>query len=571
MLRNIQNISIKVKLLIVFISITILLGAVGLVGKVNMKEIYNAGDRMYSYNLQGINELHGIRENLLNTRAVLNELVHTENRERILSIVETMERDREKNQRLIKAYGNRELSVETNQTWNIFLQNLKSYSDKRDTLIEIIMKDGKINDTKVLTDLTNASEIMFRRIGELIDINQTMAESENNSSLNRYKKASANMIIFILGGFFIAIVAGLFMSSYISKSLKKGMAFAEALGNGNLTYRINTDTKDEIGKLITSLKEAQSKMRETIAEISQGSREVSVSSEDLSKKIEEINRTFNIISSNTINIIGDIQNVNSATGELTYTIEEVNSGVAQLATCAFDGSSESAKIKERAEAIKIQGQESKKIADILLEEKEKDIIDSIEEGKVVGEISIIAESIASIASQTNLLALNAAIEAARAGDSGKGFAVVADEIRKLAEQSEEYVSKIQSVVGNVDIAFKNLSNNSKDILDFINERVTKDYGLLVSMGISYEKDAVFVNDLSQDTAAMSQELNASTEEISSTIMNIAGNMNHAYENSDEILTGMNETKQVLEQIVMATENQATIAERLNCLIKEFKV
>ncbi|WP_353095056.1 hypothetical protein [Tissierella praeacuta] len=41
--------------------------------------------------------------------------------------------------------------------------------------------------------------------------------------------------------------------------------------------------------------------------------------------------------------------------------------------------------------------------------------------------------------------------------------------------------------------------------------------------------------------------------------------------ADEILKGMNETKEVLDQIVLETKNQSTIAERLNCLIKEFKV
>ena len=48
-------------------------------------------------------------------------------------------------------------------------------------------------------------------------------------------------------------------------------------------------------------------------------------------------------------------------------------------------------------------------------------------------------------------------------------------------------------------------------------------------------------------------------------------MNNAHENSDKIRIGMNETKEALEQIVIATENQATIADRLNSLIKEFKV
>ena len=69
--------------------------------------------------------------------------------------------------------------------------------------------------------------------------------------------------------------------------------------------------------------------------------------------------------------------------------------------------------------------------------------------EAVQEIGVTLSLISDISESTNLLALNASIEAARAGEAGKGFAVVATEVGKLANNTQDSLQVVQSVIERV--------------------------------------------------------------------------------------------------------------------------
>lgn len=566
-----KNASIKVKLLTGFSVVAMIALIVGVIGSVIMNRIASRAETMYSYNLQSIGELHSLKENLLSVSSELQRAVlyHDSNitKESIVSINEM----RKENESYLDSYEKRELSKRAREIWNGFLQDVDAYQSARQDVIDLASIGQYEQAQTSLDSVTSLRLSMFDNINELITLNEKMADTQNNENQKLLKSSTVIMYTFIIIGVLLSIAIGLRLCFSISKSVDKGLRFAKALGEGDLTVEIENGSHDELGKMIEALEDARGHMKDIVSNIVVQTEEVSASSEELSATLEEISGGFETISHNTSFISDGVMDIKAAAESLSATVEQVNVGVTQLAATSSEGSKESEEIRNRAVGIKEKGIESKQITASLYEVKHENIMKAIEEGKIVEEIANIAKLIDDIAGQTNLLALNASIEAARAGEHGKGFAVVASEIGTLAEHSAKYVREITEVVHNVKGAFDNLADNSKEVLSFMDETIKPDYELLVDTGIRYEKDAVYLNGMSEDTAAMTQELNASTEEISSVIQTITSNIENAALSFDEIKENMNETNGAMEQIAKAAENQAVIAEKLSKLTNRFKI
>jgi methyl-accepting chemotaxis protein len=570
-MKIINNLSIKTKLLTSFMIIAALVAVTGFFAKFGMGHIQSNSNSVYSNNLQGIDTLHLIKENLLDELSIVQGTIIDNNADQTKVGKQIIDEGQNAANKYIELYNKTSMSDDSKKTFNDFLSLLEKYKTTRNNIL-VLLSNGNYNEAiKKREDMFIARDNMFEKLNELIETNESLAKTADERNAEDYRITTIVMHVILVLGIALAIGIGLILSLYISKTVKKVLLFAEALGEGDLTYSLESKNNDELGKLITALNYAKEKMRIVVENIVTEAQGVTASSEELSATLEEMSGNFQNIDSNTSGIVKNIQEVNVITEELSSTIKEVNSGITELASNSTESSHQSVEIKERATDIKENGFNSKETADKLYEEKQHDILNAIEQGKIVSEIGSIAQSIAAIAEQTNLLALNANIEAARAGDQGKGFAVVANEVKVLAEQSADYVKNIQNVVSSVQAAFDNLSSNSKDILYYIDNSVKEGYNLLIDTGAKYEKDAVFISDLSQNIASMSEELNASTEEISVVVQTIAENMKNTKYNSEEIKIGIEETNKAMEQVAAVAQEQSERAEKLAQLVLSFKI
>ncbi|MBW9154071.1 methyl-accepting chemotaxis protein [Clostridium estertheticum] len=366
---------------------------------------------------------------------------------------------------------------------------------------------------------------------------------------------------------------------WISKKISQPIILTTKLVKKTADFDLSEDdscnhllkSNDEVGQLANAFVLMKKELVALIKSILGNSQDLSASSEELSATVEELTAKFQQINNETKQIAIKVKETSTTSNKITVSAQTVDSKIHVLSIKSIEGNNNSIKAKERAIEVQKKGKEATESIENVFSEKEKSILKAIEEGSVVDDILVMADTIASISTQTNLLALNAAIEAARAGTQGKGFAVVADEVRKLAEQTSKAVVSIQNTIGGVQTAFKNLSQNSNEVLIFIKENVKPQLEDMSKMGIQYYDDANFISTMSGEIASMSEDLTTTISEVNDGMQNMSTLAQSSSESTGVIEESIDEVSQGVEQIAFTAQSQAEMAQKLNEMVLKFKL
>lgn len=379
------------------------------------------------------------------------------------------------------------------------------------------------------------------------------------------------LIILSLTILAVSILIGILLSKYITKPITILMHLMSSAESGDLTVEAGVKSEDELGRLSRGFNIMVSNIRSLVEKIYESSDHVNDSGKALQKAAEKINVQTTEVDEQIKNIAKNMEKTSAETEEVTASTQEIISLMNGLIKIAGDGKHNAKAIESRAFKMKREAQESSQQANKLYKDKQLEIVSAIEAGKVVDEIEVMSQAISSIAEQTNLLALNASIEAARAGEHGRGFAVVAEEVRKLAEESRHTVDTIQDLVHQVQDAFSNLSESSRSLLAFIDDKVIDDYQKLVDTGIQYQKDSEIVSDLVEIFSRNSLDVSTTVGQVANAIESIAMTIEYTTANASEIAQLSSETARTVEEVFSLTSIQVEQSNALQNEVSVFKV
>jgi methyl-accepting chemotaxis protein len=299
-------------------------------------------------------------------------------------------------------------------------------------------------------------------------------------------------------------------------------------GEGNLTRRLESTSRDEIGEIgnafnffMDRMQSAMRRVADNIQQFTEASETLSNSSQQIAANSEETSAQAKVVADATQQVTQNLQTVATGAEEMGVSIREIAKNATEAAKVATS-------------AVKVAESTTETVSKL---------------GESSSEIGQVIKVITSIAQQTNLLALNATIEAARAGESGKGFAVVANEVKELAKETAKATEDISQKI-------EAIQTDTKAAVDAI---------AMISSVIDQ------INGISNTIATAVEEQNATTNEMSRNVSEAAHGSEQITNNIAGVAKAADSTSQVASDTQNAVQQLVQTSTVLRQLVEQFKI
>ncbi|MFC1961237.1 methyl-accepting chemotaxis protein [Chloroflexota bacterium] len=410
----------------------------------------------------------------------------------------------------------------------------------------------------------------------------------------------------IIVALILAVGVGLYISWWsILKPLSRIQQGSERIGGGDLDYRVQLDSQDELGNLATTFDTMADSLQDRI-QAEQESRaylettmleymtfvEVVASGDlrhqlqldheqqggdeaedgllqlglNLNGMVESLGRMVQQILKAAAQITATTAEIQAATVQQTATAAEQNATVTQTVATVQEVHQTVQQTSDRAQSVADASQQSVTVS----QDGQQAIVDTVDGMQMIQErveniaqtilllsertqqISEITEAVSALADQSKLLALNASIEAARAGEEGRGFAVVAMEVRQLAEQSQEATTRISLILNDIQTA----TNTAVMATEEGSKGVAHGMDLVQRAGESIQLLASTIDSAAQTSA----QIAASTQQQTNGMDQLSAAMAQISQSSTQAAASTYQTEQGVEGLLqMSNELEEAVS------------
>jgi methyl-accepting chemotaxis protein len=422
-----------------------------------------------------------------------------------------------------------------------------------------------IGDAKTMNDMADLvgearGKVYFDKfrgqIGTFIEREEKLMVIRQQAAADTTKNSKILIIVGTIGIIIISLLVSGFVTGTITKSINRAVALAGSLANGDMTQRLNAETKDEVGDLSRALNKIAEDLGAMLMQVQNGTNVLTESSNELSTVATGLSKSSDGTSERANAVASASEELSVNMSSVSAAMEQSASNVGMVATAAEEMSATVHQIAQSAS-------KAQSISENAVVQSQQSATKVTELGVAADKIGKVTEVITEISEQTNLLALNATIEAARAGEAGKGFAVVANEIKELAKQTASATVDIKVQIEEMQGTTSSTIHDIKTISDVINEI----NDVIISIASAVEQQSAATSEISENVAQAAAgigEVNENVAQSSIAIRDVSRDIHEINNGSSEI----NNSSQNVDQ---SANDLSKLAEQLSELVRKFKV